>query len=86
MVRSVSSPFIRTGNPPAAAAGARRNTVNGPGMTTTPSTTLCASRANRNWNSASSVRMRWNQVTVSVLGSSMAPTMPMSGSRNHGIE
>ena len=86
MVRSVSSPFIRTGNPPTATAGPRRKTVNVPGMTTMPSTTLWPSRANRNWNSASRVRIRWNQVTVSGRGSSIAPTMPISGSRNQGTE
>ena len=84
MVRSLSSPFMPTGKPPQARAGPRRNAVNVPGMTTTPSTRLWPSRANRNWNSTSRARSRWNQVTLSSRGSCMAPTMPITGSRNHG--
>ena len=53
-------------------------------MTTTPSTRLWPSRANRNWNWASSARSRWNQVALSVRGSSMAPTEPITGSSNQG--
>jgi hypothetical protein len=73
-----------TGNPPAASAGPRRNAVNVPGITTMPSTRLWPSRTNLNWNIASSTRSRWNQLTTSVLGSSMAPTHPIRGSRNQG--
>ena len=86
MVRSASSPFMPTGKPPAMTAGSRRKAVKVPGMTMMPSTMLCPSRMNLNWNSVSRARMRWNQVTVSVLGSSIAPTQPMRGSRNHGTE
>ena len=84
MVRSASSPFMPTGKPPAVTAGPRRKAVKVPGMTTIPSTMLWPSRANRNWNTVSSLRISWNQVRVSVRGSSIAPTLPTSGSRNQG--